>query len=109
MPDLGRLDDQDFPAFTTGQAAELLGVQTAFLRSLDTADVVSPERSAGGHRRYSRRQLEQAARLRELFDQGHPLQAAARIAGLEAELSAAHEEIGALRAELDRHTGENTA
>lgn len=109
MPDLGRLDDQDFPAFTTGQAAELLGVQTAFLRSLDTAAVLSPERSAGGHRRYSRRQLEQAARLRELFDQGHPLQAAARIAGLEDELSAAHEEIGALRAELDRRTDENTA
>ena len=31
-----RLDDPDFPALTMSQAADLLGVQPAFLRSLDT-------------------------------------------------------------------------
>jgi DNA-binding transcriptional MerR regulator len=45
-----------------------LGVQAAFLRSLDVAGVVAPQRSDGGHRRYSRRQLEVARRMRELFD-----------------------------------------
>ena len=54
---VSRLDDEDYPAVTMGQAAELLEVQPAFLRSLDAAGVVTPHRSGGGHRRYSRRQL----------------------------------------------------
>ena len=53
-----------------GQAAELLEVQPAFLRSLDAAGVLTPHRSGGGHRRYSRRQLAVAARMRALFDEG---------------------------------------
>src|ERR1700748_1149566 len=73
---LGDLDDPDYPAYTTGRAAEVLGVQQAFLRALDTAGAVTPQRTAGGRRRYSRRQLVFAARIRELFDQGHTLGAA---------------------------------
>ena len=71
-----RLDDPDYPALTMSQAAELLGVQAAFLRSLDAAGVLAPHRSAGGHRRYSRAQLGLAARLRELLDDGHTLASA---------------------------------
>ena len=43
-----RLDDPDFPALTMRQAADLLGVQAAFLRSLDEqhAIVVVPRLSA---------------------------------------------------------------
>ena|SRR5437764_14971132 len=100
MADLSKLDDGDYPAFTTGQAAQLLGVQVAFLHSLDTAGAVRPERSKGGHRRYSRHQLELAARLRELFDQGHTLAAAVRITGLEDQLTAAQDEITTLRDQL---------
>jgi MerR family transcriptional regulator, heat shock protein HspR len=85
---LDDLDDPDYPAYTTGRAAEALGVQQAFLRSLDTAGVVTPERSAGGRRRYTRRQLAFAARIRELFDQGHTLAAAQRILALEDDLAA---------------------
>ena len=51
---LGDLDDPDYPAYTTGRAAEVLGVQQAFLRALDTAGAVTPERTAGGRRRYTR-------------------------------------------------------
>lgn len=93
---LNRLDDDDYPAVTMGQAAELLDVQPAFLRSLDVADVLRPARSEGGHRRYSRRQLELAARLRALFDQGFTLEAARRIAGLEDELTDARARISEL-------------
>jgi MerR family transcriptional regulator, heat shock protein HspR len=84
----GRLDDPDYPAYTTGRAAEALGVQQAFLRALDAAGVVSPQRTEGGRRRYSRRQLAFAARVRELFDQGHTLAAARRILALEDDLTA---------------------
>src|SRR4051795_13308126 len=73
-----RLDDPDFPALTMSQAAELLGVQPAFLRSLDSSGALEPHRSPGGHRRYSRHQLTLAARLRGLLDDGHPLASADR-------------------------------
>ncbi|MFC4948078.1 MerR family transcriptional regulator [Pseudonocardia sp. GCM10023141] len=76
-----------------GQAAELLGVQPAFLRSLDAAGLIKPHRSGGGHRRYSRRQLELATRLRRLFDEGMTLDAAARIVGLQDELDTARDRI----------------
>jgi MerR family transcriptional regulator, heat shock protein HspR len=97
---IGRLDDQDFPAVTMGQAAQLLGVRPAFLRSLDAAGVLAPTRSEGGHRRYSRRQLALAARLRELFDEGMTLEAATRIVALQDELSLAREQLHAARDEL---------
>lgn len=98
---VGRLDDDDYPAITMGQAAELLEVQPAFLRSLDAAGVLKPRRSEGGHRRYSRRQLELAARIRALFDQGMTLDAAARIVGLEDQLTSAHTRIDELETERD--------
>ena len=104
MADLGKLDDQDYPAFTTGQAAKMLGVQEAFLRSLDTADLVRPQRSDGGHRRYSRRQLILVVRLREQLDEGHTLAAAARIIGLQDQLADAENTINDLRAQRDHPT-----
>lgn len=83
---LARLDDEDYPAVSMGQAAELLDVQPAFLRSLDTSGVLHPHRTEGGHRRYSRRQLRVAARLRELLDAGHTLVSAQAILELELRL-----------------------
>ena len=101
---VSRLDDEDYPAVTMGQAAELLEVQPAFLRSLDAAGVLTPYRSGGGHRRYSRRQLAVAARMRALFDEGLNLDAATRIVSLENELADARAQI----AELERRVAQNT-
>jgi MerR family transcriptional regulator, heat shock protein HspR len=97
---VGRLDDEDYPAVTMGQAAELLEVQPAFLRSLDAAGVLTPMRSAGGHRRYSRRQLLLATRMRALFDDGLTLDAAVRIVALQDELGMARARIAELEARL---------
>ncbi|MEV6071465.1 MerR family transcriptional regulator [Nocardia sp. NPDC052001] len=72
-----------------GRAAEMLEVTPAFLRSLDEARLLTPQRSEGGHRRYSRYQLRLAARVRELIDQGTPLDAACRIIILEDQLAEA--------------------
>lgn len=90
-PDPGpsNLDDEDYPAYTMGRAAELLGTTPAFLRSLDEAKLIVPQRSPGGHRRYSRYQLRLAARARELVDQGTALDAACRIIVLEDQLAEA--------------------
>jgi DNA-binding transcriptional MerR regulator len=84
-----KLDDEDYPAYTMGRAAEMLGATPGFLRSLDEARLITPQRSAGGHRRYSRYQLRLAARARELLDQGTPLDAACRIIILEDQLAEA--------------------
>src|ERR1700746_1948553 len=99
---LDALDDPDYPAYTTGRAAEVLGGRQAFLRSLDAPGAVRPARSAGGRRRYSRRQLAVAARIRELLDQGHTLAAARRILGLGDGLAAR----AALTARLHERPGE---
>jgi DNA-binding transcriptional MerR regulator len=80
------LDDPDHPAFGMGQAAELLEVAPAFMRSLDQAGLLSPARSAGGHRRYSRNQLDRIAALREMVEQGHTLASASEILDLRADL-----------------------
>ncbi|GAA4444138.1 MerR family transcriptional regulator [Actinokineospora soli] len=106
---VGRLDDPDYAAYTIGQAADLLGVQHAFLRSLDAAGVLAPLRSAGGHRRYSRRQLETARRLRDELDLGHGLDAAVTIVDLRDRLTAADAEIDALREHLHRAPGPDGA
>ncbi|GAA1995118.1 helix-turn-helix domain-containing protein [Amycolatopsis minnesotensis] len=84
-----KFDDEDYPAYTMGRAAEMLGTTPGFLRSLDEAKLLAPQRSAGGHRRYSRYQLRIAARARELVDEGTPLQAACRIIILEDQLAEA--------------------
>jgi DNA-binding transcriptional MerR regulator len=83
---LGRLDDEDYPAYTMGRAAEVLGTTPAFLRAIGEARLITPLRSEGGHRRYSRYQLKIAARARELVDQGTPIEAACRIVILEDQL-----------------------
>ncbi len=97
---LDDLDDPDYPAYTTGRAAEVLGVRQAFLRALDAGGAVTPQRSSGGRRRYTRRQLAFAARIRELFDQGHSLTAALRILGLEDDLAAERALTARLRGRL---------
>ncbi|KPH98574.1 DNA-binding transcriptional regulator, MerR family [Streptomyces sp. OK228] len=86
---LSRLDDDDYPAYTMGRAAEMLGTTPAFLRALGEARLITPLRSEGGHRRYSRYQLKIAARARELVDQGTPVEAACRIVILEDQLEEA--------------------
>ena len=83
------LDDEDYPAYTMGRAAEIIGVSQDFLRRIGDLKLITPLRSAGGHRRYSRYQLRLAARARELCDQGTPLDAACRIIILEDQLEEA--------------------
>ena len=101
---LDRLDDPDYPALTMSQAAELLGVQAAFLRSLDSSGVLSPYRSPGGHRRYSRQQLALAARMRGLLDEGHSLASAETIVGLQDQLADARADADRLRSDVARLT-----
>ncbi|MBK0870085.1 MAG: MerR family transcriptional regulator [Saccharopolyspora sp.] len=82
-----KFDDAEYPAYTMGRAAEMVGATQPFLRSLEESGLLVPVRSGGGHRRYSRAQLRRAARVRELVDQGMPVWGACRIIALEDQLA----------------------
>ncbi len=85
-----RIDDDDYPAYTMGRAAELLGTTQGFLRAIGEARLITPAAlRRHGHRRYSRYQLRIAARARELVDHGTPIEAACRIIILEDQLEEA--------------------
>jgi MerR family transcriptional regulator, heat shock protein HspR len=63
-------DDPDYPIYTVAQATELLGVNPPTLRRWEREGLVSPRRSEGGQRRYSRRDLEQLKRVARLAGEG---------------------------------------
>jgi excisionase family DNA binding protein len=79
--------DRGAPLYTVSQAAEMLGVQPAFLRRLDSEGVVTPARSAGGQRRYSRSDLDHVVAIVELMESGVTLSGAQRIIDLENEVA----------------------
>ncbi|MEV0719318.1 helix-turn-helix domain-containing protein [Asanoa sp. NPDC050611] len=99
-PGPGALDDSHYPAFAMGAAADALGVTPAFLRAVETAGLFEAHRSDGGHRRYSRDDLQRADRARHLVDDGMRLDAAVRIVSLEYQLAAATTMIEVLRRRL---------
>jgi|HigsolmetaAR201D_1030396.scaffolds.fasta_scaffold29291_1 MerR family transcriptional regulator/heat shock protein HspR len=88
------IDDEHAPLYSLGQVASMLNVQQAFLRRLDEHRVVCPQRSAGGQRRYSRRDITLVQYVTELASEGMTLVAIRRILELE-------EELRTLRAELE--------
>jgi DNA-binding transcriptional MerR regulator len=83
------LDDDNYPAYTMGRAADIVGCSQDFLRRLGEAQLIDPHRSAGGHRRYSRSQLRLAARAHQMCEQGTDMAAACRIITLEDQLAEA--------------------
>src|SRR3954454_15497906 len=91
------LDEEFTPLFTVGQVAEAVGVQPALLRRLDSFDVVSPARSAGSQRRYSRRDVTLIQQACGLIDEGLTLAGVRRVFELEAEVCALKSEITRLK------------
>jgi DNA-binding transcriptional MerR regulator len=81
-------DDENTPLFTVGQVAEMLAIKQAFLRRVDDLRVVSPQRSAGGQRRYTRYEIRIIQQVVSMADEGITLQAIRRIIELERQLAA---------------------
>ena len=77
------LEDENAPLYTVGQVAEMLAVKHAFLRRVDALQVVSPHRSAGGQRRYTRYEIRVIQQVLTMADEGITLQAIRRIIELE--------------------------
>ena len=81
------LDDEHAPLYTVGQVAEMLAVKRAFLRRVDELQVVSPQRSAGKQRRYTRYEIRVIQQVVSMADEGITLQAIRRIIELEQQLA----------------------
>jgi MerR family transcriptional regulator/heat shock protein HspR len=85
-------EDENIPLFTVGQVAQMLAVKQAFLRRVDELQVVSPQRSAGNQRRYSRVEIRIIQQVVSMADEGMTMTAIRRVIELEQQL-----------AELTRH------
>ncbi|HEX4399073.1 MAG TPA: MerR family transcriptional regulator [Trebonia sp.] len=89
-------EDENVPLFTVGQVAEMLAVKQAFLRRIDELQVVTPQRSAGRQRRYTRVEIRVIQQVASMAGEGMTLPAIRRIIELESKLA----EVAAQRDEL---------
>jgi MerR family transcriptional regulator, heat shock protein HspR len=80
-------DDENVPLYTVGQVAEMLSLKQAFLRRIDELQVVSPQRSAGRQRRYTRVEIRVIQQVATMADEGMTLPAIRRIIELEERLA----------------------
>jgi MerR family transcriptional regulator, heat shock protein HspR len=84
---LDPLEDEHLPLFSVGQVAAMLEVKEAFLRRVDSLRVVSPSRSGGGQRRYTRHEVRVIRQVVVMADEGMTLPAIRRIIELERRLT----------------------
>jgi MerR family transcriptional regulator/heat shock protein HspR len=100
------LDDENLPLFTVGQVSQMLEIQQAFLRRLDQLRVVRPTRSAGGQRRYTRREITVVQYVVNLVDEGVTLPGVRRVLELEERVRQLEAERDELEAQLEERGGE---
>jgi MerR family transcriptional regulator, heat shock protein HspR len=96
-------EDENVPVFTVGQVADMLAVKQAFLRRIDELQVVSPQRSAGRQRRYTRIEVRIIQQVASMAGEGMTLPAIRRIIELErrlAEVTAQRDELAARLKEI---------
>jgi MerR family transcriptional regulator, heat shock protein HspR len=102
------MDDENLPLFTVGQVSDMLEIQQAFLRRLDEHGVVSPSRSVGRQRRYTRHEITVVRYVVDLVGEGMTLAAVRRVLVLEDQVRALEAERDALR-EAVAQLGETVA
>jgi DNA-binding transcriptional MerR regulator len=94
--------DHTLPFFTVGQVAEMLDVQQAFLRRLESHELVTPGRTDGNQRRYSHDDVDRVSGIVDLVDEGLTLAGVRRVLELQAEVDARRAEIATLRSQRTR-------
>lgn len=83
-------------------AAELLGCGPQNLRAYEAYGLVRPQRSSGGTRRYSQRDLDRLQEIVELLAEGLNLAGIARVLPLRTENARLRAELARLHAARDR-------
>ena len=69
------MDDRDMPVYMISVAAELAGVHPQTLRAYEQKGLVTPKRTEGNTRRYSRADIDKLELIGELTDEGINFQA----------------------------------
>ena len=96
-------DGSQARTFLISVAAELAGMHAQTLRTYDRLGLVSPERSAGGGRRYSERDVELLREIQRLSqDEGVNLAGIKRIIELSNQVEALQARVAEMADELSR-------
>ena|SRR5689334_3763750 len=93
--------DRDRALYIISVAAELAGVHAQTLRIYERKGLIEPQRTQGGSRRYSERDIALLRRIQELTNDGVSLVGVRRILELEDELERSEARIRELDAALD--------
>ncbi len=101
-------EDENIPLYTVGQVADMLSLKQAFLRRIDELQVVSPQRSAGRQRRYTRVEIRIIRQVATMADEGMTLPAIRRIIELEERLAEVARDRDELAARLSEVSAERT-
>ena len=101
-------DDENIPLYTVGQVADMLSLKQAFLRRVDQLQVVSPQRSNGGQRRYTRIEIRVIQQVASMADEGVTMPAIRRIIELEQRLAEVARQRDELAARLSAVSEERT-
>lgn len=92
-------DDNNRPLFMISVAAELTGVHPQTLRSYEAKGLVTPQRTAGNTRMYSKADIERLQLIGDLTDEGINLAGVIRILDLEERLEEKDKKIEELERE----------
>ena len=95
--------DDTTPVFVISVAAELTGLHAQTLRQYDRLGLVSPGRTPGGGRRYSRRDIAQLHEVVRLSGLGLGLQGVRHVLELANHVAALQARVRELEAELDAY------
>jgi MerR family transcriptional regulator/heat shock protein HspR len=97
-----RTDDfDDAPVYVISVVAQITGMHAQTLRQYDRVGLVSPQRTPGGGRRYTRRDIDRLRHVQVLSAEGVGLSGIRQILDLQAEVIRLGALAGNLQAELD--------
>jgi MerR family transcriptional regulator/heat shock protein HspR len=97
--------DGDRGLFTISVAAELAGLHPQTLRVYEREGLLDPARSAGGTRRYSRRDIDRLAEICALAADGLNLAGIRRVLLMQEQTRQLQAEVARLRQQLDTRPG----
>ena len=81
------MTDSTTPLYAISVAADLSGTAVQNLRAYERQGLLTPERTAGGTRRYSADDVTRLQRIRDLLDDGLNVAGIHRVLALEAEIA----------------------
>lgn len=94
--------EEETGVYVMSVAAELVGTHPQTLREYERRGLISPQRSSGGNRRYTARDIERILRVKKLREEGMSLTAIASLLEYEQALHILKNENDVLKHELEK-------